>query len=461
MNKIYLFLVFSILTTIGMAQEKIKQTAGRDQLGTFAPKFAELNDDVLFGEVWSRTDRLGLRDRSLVTITSLISQGITDSSLTFHLQSARNNGITRTEIAEIITHIGFYAGWPKAWAAFRLAKEVWAEDTNGEDAKAAFQREMIFPIGEPNAAYARYFTGNSYLAPISREQVYISNVTFEPGCRNNWHIHRAKKGGGQMLIGVAGRGWYQEEGKPAVEILPGTVIHIPANVKHWHGAAADSWFAHLAFEIPGEGSSNEWLEPVNDEAYNKIRLSMYKFIFVLLVVVGMATASNAQEKQNMKQSDNKPLVAYFSVTGTTARAAEKLARVTGGELYAITPVESYTNADLDWNDKRSRSSVEMNDPKSRPAIQEAKKNIADYDVIFIGYPIWWNLAPRIIDTFIETHHLAGKTLIPFATSGGSGITNSVGALKKAYPDLNWKEGKLLNRMDENGIREWIGKTSKD
>ena len=147
MNKIYLFLVFSILTTIGMAQEKIKQTAGRDQLGTFAPKFAELNDDVLFGEVWSRTDRLGLRDRSLVTITSLISQGITDSSLTFHLQSARNNGITRTEIAEIITHIGFYAGWPKAWAAFRLAKEVWAEDTNDEDAKAAFQREMIFSIG--------------------------------------------------------------------------------------------------------------------------------------------------------------------------------------------------------------------------------------------------------------------------------------------------------------------------
>ena len=127
MNKIYLFLVFSILTTIGMAQEKIKQTAGRDQLGTFAPKFAELNDDVLFGEVWSRTDRLGLRDRSLVTITSLISQGITDSSLTFHLQSARNNGITRTEIAEIITHIGFYAGWPKAWAAFRMAKEIYQD----------------------------------------------------------------------------------------------------------------------------------------------------------------------------------------------------------------------------------------------------------------------------------------------------------------------------------------------
>ena len=154
-------------TTI-MAQEKIKQTAGRDQLGEFAPKFAELNDDVLFGEVWNRTDKLGLRDRSLVTITSLISQGITDSSLTYHLQSAKNNGITRIEIAEILTHIGFYAGWPKAWAAFRLAKDVWADDAAAADAKSAFQREMIFPIGEPNTAYAQYFIGNSYLAPISR-----------------------------------------------------------------------------------------------------------------------------------------------------------------------------------------------------------------------------------------------------------------------------------------------------
>ena len=96
-------------------------------------------------------------------------------------------------------------------------------------------------------------------------------MTFEPGCRNNWHIHRSSTGGGQMLVGVAGRGWYQEEGKPAVEILPGTVVHIPANVKHWHGAAADSWFAHLAFEIPGENASNEWLEPVSDEEYGRVR----------------------------------------------------------------------------------------------------------------------------------------------------------------------------------------------
>ena len=254
-----------------MAQQKIVQTAGRDALGEFAPEFAHLNDDILFGEVWSRNDLLSLRDRSLVTITSLISQGITDSSLKFHLMEARQNGITRTEAAEIITHIAFYAGWPKAWAAFRLAKEVWADDVVGDDARAEFQRSMIFPIGEPNTAYARYFIGNSYLAPVSTEQIPFANVTFEPRCRNNWHIHHATEGGGQMLVGVAGRGWYQEEGKPAVEILPGTVINIPANVKHWHGAAADSWFAHLAFGVPGKGASTEWLEPVTDEEYDKIK----------------------------------------------------------------------------------------------------------------------------------------------------------------------------------------------
>lgn len=258
-------------TRLTAGQSEIKQTAGHQQLGEFAPKFAELNDNVLFGEVWSRTDKLALRDRSIVTVTALVASGITDSSLQHHLQLAKDNGVTRVEIAEILTQAAFYAGWPKAWAAFRLAKDVWNDDTAADDARAAHAREMIFPIGEPNSAYAKYFTGNSYLAPISSEQVSIANVTFEPGCRNNWHIHHATKGGGQMLIGVGGRGWYQEEGKEAVEILPGTVIHIPANVKHWHGAAADSWFSHLAFSIDGENTSNEWCEPVTDEEYNMLK----------------------------------------------------------------------------------------------------------------------------------------------------------------------------------------------
>ena len=260
-----------MITPMANAQTKIKQTAGREQLGDFAPKFAELNDDVLFGEVWSRTDKLGLRDRSMVTITALVSSGITDSSLTYHLQTARKNGITRTEIAEILTQVGFYAGWPKAWAAFRLAKDVWTEETEAADEKAEFEREMIFPIGKPNDAYARYFIGQSYLAPVSSEQVGINNVTFEPGCRNNWHIHHATKGGGQLLVCVAGTGWYQEWGKPARLLRPGDVVNIPAGVKHWHGATADSWFAHLAIEVPGEKTSNEWLEPVTDEEYNKLK----------------------------------------------------------------------------------------------------------------------------------------------------------------------------------------------
>ena len=249
---------------------EIKQTAGRAALGEFAPKFAELNDDVLFGEVWSRTNKLSLRDRSIITVTALVSSGIIDSSLTYHLMEAKKNGVTRTEIAEILTQVAFYAGWPKAWGAFRQAVEVWKDTSDAVDAKQKFEQESIFPIGSPNEAFAQYFIGQSYLAPISTEQVKFFNVTFEPSCRNNWHIHHASKGGGQMLVGVAGRGWYQEEGKPAQEILPGTVIHIPANVKHWHGAKKDSWFSHIAVECPGENCSNEWCEPVSDEAYNAL-----------------------------------------------------------------------------------------------------------------------------------------------------------------------------------------------
>ena len=254
-----------------MAQTKITQTAGRTALGDFAPGFAALNDDVLFGEAVWNDSTLSLHDHSMVTISILLGKGMIDSSFRSHLELGKKHGITRKEIAALLTQAAFYAGWPNAWAGFRIAKEVWADEADADTEKARFQQEMIFPIGDPNTAYAKYFKGNSYLARISDSQVPCANVTFEPGCRNNWHVHHAAKEGGQMLIGVAGRGWYQEEGKPAVEILPGTVIHIPANVKHWHGAAADSWFAHLAFEVPGEAASTEWLEPVSDEAYAALK----------------------------------------------------------------------------------------------------------------------------------------------------------------------------------------------
>ncbi len=274
-TKVISLVLLSVLMFPIMAnsQVKIKQTAGRDALKEFAPEFARLNDDVLFGEVWSRNDLLSLRDRSIVTVVALMSQGLTDSSFKYHLESAKKNGVTKTEMAEILTHAAFYAGWSKAWAAFRMAKEVWTDtaDSSAATSLEAYAQTIIFPVGKTNDAYAKYFIGQSYIAPIVTDGVPVVNVTFEPGCRNNWHIHKATKGGGQTLVCVGGRGYYQVWGKEPIELRPGDSVYIPAGVKHWHGAAPDSWFSHLAIEVPGEKTSNEWLEPVNDNEYSKLK----------------------------------------------------------------------------------------------------------------------------------------------------------------------------------------------
>lgn len=253
-----------------MSREKIVQTAGRNALGDFAPDFAHFNDDILFGENWNNKD-IDLKTHSIVTVCVFLGRGLCDSSLKFHLETAKKNGVTKKEIAAIITHAAFYAGWPVAWAAFNMAKEVWKEEAQSNDEKSAYANSIFFPIGEPNIAYAQYFDGQSYLATVSNEQVNIANVTFEPGCRNHWHIHHASSGGGQMLVCVGGRGYYQEWGKDPIEMNPGDVIHIPAEVKHWHGAAPNSWFSHLAFEIDGKDLSNEWCESVNEEDYLKLK----------------------------------------------------------------------------------------------------------------------------------------------------------------------------------------------
>ena len=135
-----------------------------------------------------------------------------------------------------------------------------------------FEKQNVFSKGSENTAYAQYFTGNSYLNPLTSPacKPFFANVTFEPGCRNNWHVHRAAKGGGQLLLCVAGSGWYQEWGKPARSLAPGDVVEIPAGVKHWHGAKKDSWFSHIAAELPGEGTSTEWLEPVSAQEYDTL-----------------------------------------------------------------------------------------------------------------------------------------------------------------------------------------------
>lgn len=177
---------------------KIVQTAGRSALGEFAPEFAHYNDDVLFGENWNNQD-IDVKTRSIITVVALMASGITDSSLKFHLQNAKAHGVTQKEIAAVITHVAFYAGWPKAWAVFHLAKEVW----NVKEGDLPYEDEAM-------RAHAK-------------------------------------------------------------EMKPGDCINIPAEVKHWHGAALDSWFSHLAIEVPGEEAANEWCEPVTEEAYGKLK----------------------------------------------------------------------------------------------------------------------------------------------------------------------------------------------
>ena len=183
---------------------------------------------------------------------------------------------------------------------------------------------------------------------------------------------------------------------------------------------------------------------------------MNKIILILAAAMTFCFADCAQNKGgNRMQSEHKSLVVYFSATGTTARIARMIADVTHGVLHELVPQQPYTSDDLNWNNRQSRSSVEMNNPQARPALRENKLDVSEYDIIFVGYPIWWDQAPRIINTFIESHSLKGKTIVPFATSGGSGINHSIQELKNRYPDLKWQNGRLLNTATRNTIQNWI------
>ena len=237
-----------------------------------------------FGDYYTRKG-LDLNTRELLTMAILVNLG-TEPQLKAHI-SANLKIRTAEYVEQAIYNCLPYCGYPRTLNALRLLKEAAAEadasalrQAQGPEPtkdnkimdQAAFDKQNVFGKGDPNVNYAKYFIGNSYLKQITSAEdgFRMSNVTFEPGTRNNWHIHHAKKGGGQVLIVTAGSGWYQLEGKPAVSLNPGDAVVIPANVKHWHGAKKDSWFSHIAFEAPGEGLSNEWLEPVSDEEYNKL-----------------------------------------------------------------------------------------------------------------------------------------------------------------------------------------------
>ena len=180
---------------------------------------------------------------------------------------------------------------------------------------------------------------------------------------------------------------------------------------------------------------------------------MKKVIMMLVALLTMSLSACSQKKENKEMK--KVLVAYFSASGVTKGVAQQLAEVTGGTLHEIKPAQPYTDADLDWRNKQSRSSVEMQDKSSRPAITDKLKNMQDYDIIYIGFPIWWYTCPTIINTFMEAYDFKGKTIIPFATSGGSSIKKACEDLKAAYPDVNWKEGKLLNRASKKELEDWV------
>lgn len=231
-------------------------TAGQDYLGEVAPQFAQLNDDVLFGQVWSREGHLAARDRSLITITALLGAGILDQSLESHFELGRQNGISKAELVEVITHLAFYTGWPKAWAAFTLLEKVYAEN------------DRSVPDDYETYEDPEHFSKTVYLKTIQpfRDLSYISDVVlFPPATYNNWHVHQVE----QTLYITQGSGWYQEEGKAARALKAGDIVHVPAGVKHWHGAAKDSWFEHIATEDVSKGAP-DWYDRLPESEYQKL-----------------------------------------------------------------------------------------------------------------------------------------------------------------------------------------------
>ena len=181
----------------------------------------------------------------------------------------------------------------------------------------------------------------------------------------------------------------------------------------------------------------------------------YLKIFLLAVLTVFAASAFSQNKSQNIMEKKKVLVVYFSATGTTRQVAKQIAKIADADICEIIPTKPYSSADLDWTNKQSRSSLEMSDSTARPKIKAVAVDMSQYDYVFLGYPIWWDLAPRAVNTFIETTNLAGKTVIPFATSGGSSIGNSVAVLKQSYPNIKWQSGKLLNRVSEKEIRAWF------
>jgi 4-carboxymuconolactone decarboxylase len=268
-------------------QTKLTGQVVTGPLYEFAPAIDQFLKAHLFGDVFQR-DVLNWQDREVATVAALANIEGVAPQLRAHIVIGMHNGLTNDKLGELVSILRSKCGPKVADNVQGLLNQVLDAKSGGETqtkatADAAKSESLnakhmneqnsdaksggIFGLGKENEAYARYFTGTSYLKMLSTKRVPIANVTFEPGCRNFWHIHHK---GGQILLVTAGRGWYQEWGEPARELHAGDVVNIAPETKHWHGAAKDSWFSHVGVEVPAEGASNEWLEPVSDEDYNRL-----------------------------------------------------------------------------------------------------------------------------------------------------------------------------------------------
>lgn len=240
------------------------QLSGKPFNYSFAPQTDYYLKAHLFGDIFARNN-LSYPDRELVTVGIISSLEGCDPQLTAHINGARNMGVSDGVIRQIPALLAEKVGKSEAIRAQKAIDTVLGKAENG----ISDEPDFVFPKGELNVDYAQYFIGKSYLAGLATGEgkLGVANVTFEPGTRNNWHIHHK---GGQILICVSGRGWYQEWGKPAQELHPGDTVDIPAEAKHWHGATKDSWFQHIAIGVPAEGATTEWLEAVSDREYHKL-----------------------------------------------------------------------------------------------------------------------------------------------------------------------------------------------
>ena len=389
------------------------------------PEMMDILQQFIFGEVFQTGD-LTLKQREMITCITLATMQ-TLPQLKAHAGAALNVGVTPEELREVMYLTAPFIGFPKMLNAVSTVNEAFKE------------RGISLPLEKQGTVTeeTRHETGKA----IQNKQYPGGMSSVMSGLPGDMGKDVEQFLTDYFFGEIYSRGALDLQTRELLGYCVLTTLEAESQLhSHYHGNI-------------NAGNSPETLTAA------VIQCLPYIGFPAAIKALRIIKEEYAKGVKNM-QTENKPLVVYFSATGTTAKAARTIAEVTGGTLYEIVPQQAYTADDLDWNDGQSRSSVEMNNPQARPALKDTKPDVAAHDVIFIGYPIWWDQAPRVINTFIESHDLTGKTLVPFATSGGSGIGNSASELRKTYPDLEWQDGRLLNGASRSAIQSWVGDVMK-